>query len=221
MSLLRPPRSWVRIFAALLLVCSVSSASSPRAQQASSGRLEPFSSREQKRLSKGKSVKRKFQIEQGGRSYHAGLSYRLVKGTPMDVIRTLRRPQAILTAIPYGLEATTLSEKRGVSRIRILQGKRPVTGEYTVWLDWDLPNYRARFWLDPSEPHDIRDIWGVFSAREVRPGWTLVSFGFAFDIGGMGELLEDKAQKWALRTADRLVRLMKSRARSSTGSSRK
>jgi hypothetical protein len=99
-----------------------------------------------------------------------------------------------------------LSEEDGVTKMSVAQGKRPVVGSYTVRLEWDLSTYQARFWMDPAYDHDIRDLWGMFAAREVAPGKTLVSFGFAFDIGGVGSILEGKAQTWGLTTADRIAK---------------
>lgn len=164
-----------------------------------------FSPKDRVTLGRERSVKRQFHIKRGEVEYHAGLAYRLVQATPMDVIRALRRPDGIVRAIPYAIEATTISESDGVARVRIRQGKSPVVGKYSVHLEWDLSTYEARFWMDPNERHDVSDLWGVFSAREVSPGWTLIRFGFAFDIGGVGSLLESKAQRWALQTADRIA----------------
>lgn len=167
---------------------------------------EGFTSAEIRRLSRGKSVKRRFDLEYRGDTYQAGLSYRIIEGTPMDVIRALRQPGAIAKVIPYGLSATILSERDGVTVMKIAQGKRPVVGKYTVRMKWDLRTYTARFWMDPAYKADIEDIWGTFGAREVRPGVTLVSFGFAFNIRGVASILEGKAQTWGLTTADRIAK---------------
>lgn len=165
-----------------------------------------FKPGEIRRLERGKSVKRRFELTHQGDTYQAGLSYRLVEGTPMDVIRALRQPGAIAKVIPYGVSATVLSEKDGVTVMKIAQGKRPVIGTYTVRMRWDLRSNSARFWMDPSYKSDIQDIWGSFTAREVRPGITLVSFGFAFNIRGVASILEGKAQSWGLTTADRIAK---------------
>lgn len=164
-----------------------------------------FKPAEIRRLERGKSVKRRFEMIHQGETYQAGLSYRLVQGTPMDVIRALRRPGAIAKVIPYGVSATVISEKEGVTVMKIAQGKRPVIGTYTVRMSWDLRSHSARFWMDPAYKSDIDDIWGSFTAREVRPGVTLVSFGFAFNIRGVASILEGKAQSWGLTTADRIA----------------
>ncbi len=167
-----------------------------------------FSPEERALLVDKKLVKRQFRLTVNKREYRAGLSYRLVQATPMDVMRALRRPDGIVRAIPYGIEAKTLSEHNGVAQVKIVQGKSPIVGGYTVRLEWDLSEYQARFWMDPNEDHDIQDIWGTFSAREVMPGWTLVSFSFCFDIGGVGEILASKAHRWALSTANRIAGLV-------------
>jgi len=171
--------------------------------------LDPvFSVEERQRLFDGKSVKRKFHLEVNEVSYRAGLAYRLVRSTPLDVVSALRSPQALMRAIPYGVEATTLGERDGIARVRIRQGKPPVVGGYTVRMKWELNQYRARFWLDPNDEHDLKDIWGSFTAREVRPGLTLICFAVAFDLGGVGEILGSKVHRWSLSTADRIAELV-------------
>lgn len=177
-----------------------------------------FTSAEIRRLSKGKSVKRRFDLAHQGDEYQAGLSYRLIEGTPMDVMRALRQPGAIAKVIPYGVSSTILSEKDGVTVMKIAQGKRPVVGKYTVRIKWDLQTHSARFWMDPAHKSDIEDIWGTFTARAVRPGVTLVSFGFAFNIRGVASILEGKAQTWGLTTADRIAKYVKTRSSDVRGS---
>lgn len=166
---------------------------------------------ERERLSTGKSVKRKFHLDIDDVKYRAGLSYRLVRGTPLDVVSALRSPQGIVRSIPYGVEATTIEERDGVSKVRIKQGKAPVIGGYTVRMRWEMDQYRARFWLDPNDEHDVRDIWGWFMAREVAPGITMICFAIAFDLGGVGEILGSKAHRWSLSTADRIAELVEER----------
>ena len=176
---------------------------------------DAFSQGELKTLVSGGAVKRKFMIRRGYADYYGGYSYRLLRTTPLDVFRALRRPGGIARAIPYGVEARVLSENDGISRMRIVQGKQPVVGTYTVKVKWDLAQSEALFWLDPGERHDVHDLWGVFRARELQPGWTLVSFGFAFKIGGIGSFLEPQAQIWGLSTADRIAKMLPSTPKTS------
>ena len=129
----------------------------------------------------------------------------------MDVIRAFRSPKSLVKVIPYGVAAKVLSEDDGVTTMTISQGKRPIVGTYTVRMVWDIDTYEARFWMDPNYRADIEDIWGVFSAREVKKGLTLVSFGFAFNIRGVGSILQGKAQTWGLTTADRIARHVEER----------
>src|SRR5690606_31091958 len=80
-----------------------------------------FTRQEKALLRRGKSVKHGFQLEHAGSTYQAGLSYRLVHAKPMDVIRTLRRPGGLVQVIPYGLSASVLAERDGVTWITIAQ----------------------------------------------------------------------------------------------------
>lgn len=180
-----------------------------KADSESSGHQSgPFSAEEKTQLLSGESVKRKFMLKIDDVEYRAGICYRLVQASPMDVMRALRAPGGIKKALPYGVEATTLRELDGVAEVRIVQGKVPIVGGYTVRLEWDLSHYSARFWLDPNREHDLRDIWGAFSAREVAPGYTLISFAVSFHLGGVAEILAPKAHRWALNTADNIAELV-------------
>jgi hypothetical protein len=196
---------------AFLVLVSWSSWSDARAQKPALAQDSSFTPDERLRLRSGKSVKRKFHLDVADVRYRAGLSYRLVKGTPIDVVSALRTPSGLARSIPYGLEATTLDERDGVARVRIKQGKPPIVGGYTVRMKWELNEYRARFWLDPNQAHDLRDIWGWFMAREVAPGLTLICFAVAFDLGGVGEILGSKVHRWSLSTADRIAELVEER----------
>jgi hypothetical protein len=105
----------------VLVVSATSGASFAKKAEPSYDDLTHFTAKERARLMRGKSVKRKFHIEIDEVSYRAGLSYRLVQGSPLDVVRVLRSPQGIAKAIPYGIEATTFEEKDGVAKVRIQQ----------------------------------------------------------------------------------------------------
>lgn len=215
-AMLGPAQSWARRIAMAVALCGVTLVGSTSAKKNSPAALglerfettHGFTEQQIRLLRDGQSVKRAFTIAHRGATYHAGYSYRLVETSPREVLRALRRPGGLVKAIPYALSATTLWEKDGVSRMRIAQGKRPIVGKYTVHVEWDTKNHGAKFWLDPGADHDINDLWGVIAAREIEPGLTLVSFGFAFDIGGVGSILENKAQAWGLTTADRIAELV-------------
>src|SRR5690606_39768237 len=74
--------------------------------------------KERELLATGKSVKRKCLLDLDDAQYRAGLSYRLVHGSPRDVLSVVRSPQGMLRPIRDGVGAPTIDAKTGVSRVR-------------------------------------------------------------------------------------------------------
>lgn len=81
------------IVLAVLLLCAAAGDSQAKRERERDPRTSvAFTQQEVARLERGKSVKRGFELSHAGTTYQAGLSYRLVEATPMDVIRALRKP---------------------------------------------------------------------------------------------------------------------------------
>jgi hypothetical protein len=169
---------------------------------------QQLSAGERAKLEKGQLIARPFVFERSGHGYRGGVSYQLVNAPPAEVLRALRRPGALLEAVPYTLEARVVEQKGRKSRVTMRQGVVPLTGRYTVLLEWSETEPGGRFWLDTAAPHDLRDIFGYFRLVEYRPGVTLLTFAFAFDIGGLGNMFEGQAQKAALRTPSRWAEIV-------------
>jgi len=45
-----------------------------------------------------------------------------------------------------------------------------------------------RFWLDPTQPHDINNLWGYFRVAPIDQNQSLVTMAVAVDLGH--ELIE-------------------------------
>ncbi len=170
--------------------------------------LAVLSDVEQRSLLAGQTVVRPVEFEHEGATYMGGISYGVVEGRPLEVLAALREPGALRDALPNTLEARVLSDKEGVTRVALTQGSPPFVGRYVVSLRWEPGKGRARFWLDPSRPHDLKDIWGFVRVTELRPGQTLVTWAVAFDLGQgmMGQFFEKPVQKVALRAPDTIRR---------------
>jgi hypothetical protein len=164
--------------------------------------LDALTEVDRRSLMAGQVVTRPVEFEHAGSTYMGGVSYGLVHARPLDVLAALREPGALRDALPSTLEARVLSDKDNVTRVEFTQGKSPFVGRYVVSMRWEPGKGRARFWLDPSRPHDLKDIWGFVRVTELRAGQTLVTWAVAFDLGqGMfGSVFERPVQRVALRT---------------------
>lgn len=173
------------------------------------GPVSALSADERRALYGGEMVTRSFAFERRGASYRAGISYYLVEAERPAVLSWLRQPGALEEALPHARAATLLAENDGISTIRMLHQRGPMQGRYTVRLAWDIQKGQARFWLDPARDNDLRDLWGYFQVRPVAPGVSLITFAFAFDLGGLAEILEPTVQAAVLdvprRIAERVV----------------
>lgn len=168
------------------------------------GRVSALSAGERRALYRGENVTRSFAFERSGGSYRAGIAYYLVQADPVSVLSWLRQPGALEEALPHARAATRLAEKDGISTIVMHHQRGPVQGRYTVRLAWDIQQGQASFWLDPARDNDLRDLWGYFRVRPVAPGLSLITFAFAFDLGGLAELLEPAVQAAVLEVPRRI-----------------
>ncbi len=164
--------------------------------------LSDLTDEERAELMKGGLVVRAVEFEHAGATYAGGVSYGLVSARPLEVLSALRKPGALRKAMPSTVEARVLGEVDGVSRVSFVQGEPPLVGRYSVLLRWEPAQGRARFWLDPERPHDLKDIWGYLRVTELRPGQTLMTWAVAFDLGQgvFGAMFERPARAVALRT---------------------
>ena len=91
------------------------------------------------------------------------------------------------------------------SRVELVQGGSFLDARYTVMLERADAD-TIRFWMDPSAPHDIRDVWGFFRVKALPGGRSLITVGAALDLGdGLPRLFEDKVARMMLR-APRQIR---------------
>jgi Polyketide cyclase / dehydrase and lipid transport len=156
-------------------------------------------------LHAGRMVSRALRFEQGGGHYVGGVSYQVVDARPELVLAALSDVTNWPEALPRTKSAHLLGSVNGVSRVELVQGGSFVDARYTVMLE-RVDGETIRFWLDPSEPHDIRDVWGFFRIKPLPGGRSLITVGAALDLGdGLPRLFEDKIARMMLR-APRQIR---------------
>lgn len=173
----------------------------------------PFTAHEREALDAGGMVSRALRFQHEGGRYVGGVSYQVVDARPELVLAALSDVSNWPEALPRTKSARLLSSHDGRSRVELVQGSSLVDARYTVVLD-RADAETIRFWLDPSAPHDIHDVWGFFRVRELPGGRSLITVGAALDLGdGITRLLfEDKIAGMLLRAPSKIRQFVEPRA---------
>jgi hypothetical protein len=151
-------------------------------------------------------VERPMRFDSNGGRYVGGVSYQIIDAPPAQVLAALSDVTNWPDALPRTKSARLLPTEGGVSRVELVQGSSLVDARYTVLLDRAGDGETIRFWLDPSKPHDIRDVWGYFRVRALPGGRSLITVAAALDLGdGIARLLfEDKIASMMLRAPSKI-----------------
>jgi hypothetical protein len=156
-------------------------------------------------LHAGLMVSRPLSFEQSGGHYVGGVSYQVVEAQPELVLAALSDVANWPEALPRTKSARLVASGDGLSRVELVQGGTFLDARYTVVLE-RVDAETIRFWMDPSQPHDIRDVWGFFRIKPLTGGRSLITVGAALDLGdGLPRLFEDKIASMMLR-APRQIR---------------
>lgn len=193
------------------LLALVLAAPAARADGAEDARS--LSHRDREVLHAGGMVSRALRFAHGGGSYVGGVSYQVVDARPELVLAALSDVSNWPEALPRTKSARLLSGADGLSRVELVQGGSFLEARYTVVLqraDGDT----IRFWMDPAEAHDIRDVWGFFRVQALPGGRSLITVGAALDLGdGLARMLfEDKIASMLLRAPRKIREFVEPRA---------
>jgi hypothetical protein len=147
--------------------------------------------------------------------YVGGVSYQIVDARPEAVLAALSDVTNWPEALPRTKSARLLGAADGLSRVELVQGSSFVDARYTVVLERGTDGETIRFWLDPSQAHDIRDVWGFFRVQAM-PGTSrsLVTVAAALDLGdGLARLLfEDRIASMMLHAPRKIRDFIEPRA---------
>lgn len=194
----------------LALTLAATAQAEPRAR--TSATRPSLTSGERSALHAGRMVSRDLRFEQAGGHYVGGVSYQVVDAQPELVLAALSDVANWPEALPRTKSARLLDTVNGVSRVELVQGGSFLSARYTVMLE-RVDGETIRFWLDPSEPHDIRDVWGFFRIKPLPGGRTLITVGAALDLGdGLPRLFEDKIAGMMLRAPRQIRNFVEPRA---------
>ena len=161
---------------------------------------------ERQALLDGQRVERPLRFAARGGAYVGGIAYQLVRARPTDVFDALEDVERLEEILPRTQSARLLESSGLTSRIVLTQGAGPFLASYGLQLVRVPDRGELRFWLDPSTPRDIRDVWGFFRASPGPGGRTLVTVAIAVDLGPglVKALFEDRVQALLLRSVSRL-----------------
>ncbi len=162
---------------------------------------------ERQALLGGETVARPLHFSRGADGdYIGGVSYQVVKASPMRVLTALADPDALTRALPRTERATLISREGRSARLELVQGKAPFLATYTVKLEQTASGDGIRFWLDPTRPHDVKDVWGYFRVTPFGKNKTLVTLAVALDLGpGLARLLlSDRVERLILRAPGKI-----------------
>lgn len=191
----------------LLTLLTAPSASAERTSVTRFGAVPPLTADERAALVARDLVTRplRFEEREGG-SYVGGVSYQVVRADPASVLAAFADAQSLTRALPSTQSALMLSRDGRTARVELVQGRAPFLARYTVFLEQAGRGNTIRFWLDPTRPHDIADVWGYFRVEPFGEGRSLVTVAAALDLGpGLARVLfEDRVQRAILRTPSRI-----------------
>ncbi|HEX5099311.1 MAG TPA: SRPBCC family protein [Polyangiaceae bacterium] len=170
--------AWL-VACALVVLPGAAHAERPRAAPA-----RGFTASEREALVAGATVSRPVRFERGENgSYIGGVSYQVVRATPSAVMTALASIENLPRVLPRTQSATLVRSAGRTATVELTQGKAPFLVTYSVHLEQTEAGNALRFWLDPSRPHDVRDVWGFVRVTPFGSGASLVTLAVSLDIG--------------------------------------
>ena len=170
-----------------------------------------FSDEQHRQLRAGERVEELVELERPGRRYVGGVSYALVPADPRQIFDVLNHLDTLSEVLPHTRSARLIDRAGNRVRVEIEQGNSVVSTRFTVFFERHPASgkhdaHLVRFWLDPSQPHGIDDVWGFFRATRYDDQRSLVSVGVLVDLGpGLIRLLfEQRIQRAILRMPSRI-----------------
>lgn len=104
-------------------------------------------------------------------SYFGGLAYQQVMATVEEVMAVAGDPRSYTSILSATREAQVIARSGRDLQVRLRQGDGRVNLSNVVLVRRETSNL-IRFWLDPSEPHDLDDGWGYLHAAPwSKPPW--------------------------------------------------
>jgi hypothetical protein len=173
-----------------------------------SARADGLSAAEADQLISGGTVARAQALRGSDQRYVGGVTYTILDARAGELAELLDDVKAWRRFLPKTRSARHVGAAAGDALVEVTHGSALVQVTYTMRVRRD--GNVVRFWMDPSRPHDIKDVWGFFRAEPFDGGRTLVTYGILIDIGGgiLRDLFEDRVRELALTVPQRVRRLL-------------
>jgi hypothetical protein len=196
--------------AALLVGCAGSTAETRTAREvAGASRSSTLTAAEQEALANGATVTRPIEGDPGGQHWVGGVAYQIVRATPHEVLAALESVDTLPELLPRTKSARVVGVDGGEAFVELVQGSDMAEATYTIRFRRE-GDAELKFWLDPTRPHDIDNVWAVPWGND----HTLVTVAVALDLGpGIVRMLfEDRIQQTILDTPRRIRDFVEPRA---------
>jgi hypothetical protein len=169
---------------------------------------DALSPAEAAQLEAGGCVTRTQDLTRGDRRYVGGVTYAIVDGHANDVAALVDDLGAWTRILPMTRETRAVGTDAGDDLVEITHGSAFIHVTYTMRVR--RAGNVVRFWLEPSRPHDIEDVWGFLRTEPLEGRRQLVTFGILIDIGPglMRDLFEERVRGIALTVLDRVRGLL-------------
>jgi hypothetical protein len=156
-----------------------------------------FSVQERDVLLSGGLVSRPVRFSRGVEGFYVGgVSYQIVHATPAEVMAALVDVNGLPNVLPRTKRASLVPGTGTPARVDLVQGGGMFEAKYTVHVEQSPERDELRFWMDPSRPHDVKDVWGFFRVRPFGNEHSLVTVAAVLDLGPgiVRALFEDTIQ---------------------------
>jgi hypothetical protein len=168
-----------------------------------------LSAAELQSLARGEVVQRPVALtDEAGERLVGGVAYSYIDASPTELAVLLDDMEAYRKILPLTQSADLVGRNDFDQFVQFRQGTKLFSATYTVRVRRELDLGRVRFWLEPSQPHTIPDIWGFFRWQPVpsmRPR-ILLTYGVLAQLGPamLVQLFEARVQRVLLTVPGRL-----------------
>lgn len=170
----------------------------------------PLTAEESARLGRSETVIREQTIERADRRWVGGVTYTVLNASAAEVAAVFEDVASLSRVLPRTKSAKVVESRGADQFLELVQGNSLMEARYTIRVR-RTPG-EARFWLDPSRPHEIDDAWGFFRYEgfigptgEER---VLLTYGVLVDVGPgiVRELFEERLRTTLLSVPQLLRR---------------